>query len=71
MRLTDTDTLMESFEHALGAAPCELNGYEIWEILNAQEPVDAIPVEWLKTQLIDEFYDELIFRWRKEQEAIQ
>lgn len=44
MRLTDTDALMESFEHALGAAPCELNGYEIWEILNAQEPVDAIPV---------------------------
>lgn len=30
--------------------------------------IDAIPVEWLKTQLIDEFYDELIFRWQKEQE---
>ena len=33
------------------------------------EVVDAIPVEWLQTQLTDEAYDELIRRWKKEQEA--
>jgi hypothetical protein len=33
------------------------------------EVVEAIPVEWLQTQLIDEAYDELIRRWQKKQEA--
>jgi hypothetical protein len=33
------------------------------------EVVEAIPVEWLQTQLTDEAYDELILRWQKEQEA--
>ena len=33
------------------------------------EVVEAIPVEWLQTQLTDEAYDELIRRWKKEQEA--
>ena len=51
MRLIDADALMESFENVLGAAPCELNGYEIWEVLNAQEPIDAIPMDWLDDQI--------------------
>lgn len=80
MRLTDTDALMESFEHALGAAPCELNGYEIWEILNAQERIEAIPVEWLlkkkascvrmssRASQTAWLIGELIKEWRKEQE---
>jgi hypothetical protein len=33
------------------------------------EVVEAIPVEWLQTQLTDEAYDELILRWQKKQEA--
>ena len=51
MRLVDIDALMESFENVLGAAPCELNGYEIWEVLNAQEPIDAIPMDWMDAQI--------------------
>ena len=49
--MIDADALMESFENVLGAAPCELNGYEIWEVLNAQEPIDAIPMDWLDDQI--------------------
>ena len=41
---------MKSFESVLGAAPCELNGYEIWEVLNAQERIEAIPISWLEEQ---------------------
>ena len=48
MRLVDFDALMKSFYAVLGAAPCELNGYEILEVLNAQERIDAIPVGWLE-----------------------
>ena len=33
------------------------------------EVVEAIPVEWLQTQLTVEAYDELILRWQKKQEA--
>ena len=33
------------------------------------EVVEAIPVEWLQTKLTDEAYNELIRRWKKEQEA--
>ena len=51
MRLVDVDALMKSFENVLGAAPCELNGYEIWEVLNTQEHIDAIPVKWLFDKL--------------------
>ena len=51
MRLVDSDALMESFENVLGAAPCELNGYEIWEVLNAQESIDAIPIDWLREKM--------------------
>ena len=51
MRFVDSDALMESFENVLGAAPCELNGYEIWEVLNAQERIDAIPVEWMHDKI--------------------
>lgn len=31
--------------------------------------IPAVPLEWMKTQLTDESYDELISRWQKEQEA--
>ena len=51
MRFVDSDALMKSFENVLGAAPCELNGYEIWEVLNAQESVDAIPLDWLREKM--------------------
>ncbi len=34
------------------------------------ETVEAIPVEWLQTQLTEDAYDKLMFRWQqKEQEA--
>ena len=33
------------------------------------EVVEAIPVEWLQTQLTDDAYNKLIYRWQKEQEA--
>ena len=83
MRLVDSDALTESFENVLGAAPCELNGYEIWEVLNAQECIDAIPVEWLKAHIRPYHGDagdigltarngtikNLIREWQKEQEA--
>ena len=35
----------------------------------APEVVEAIPVEWLQTQLTDDAYNKLIYRWQKEQEA--
>lgn len=78
MRLVDSDALMKSFENVLGAAPCELNGYEIWEVLNAQERIDAIPVEWIfeQMQILHELHNKneyvlqwLIEMWQKEQEA--
>lgn len=51
MSFVDRDALMKSFESVLGAAPCELNGYEIWEVLNAQESIDAIPIDWLREKM--------------------
>ena len=77
MRLIDADALMKSFENVLGAAPCELNGYEISEVLNCQEPIDAIPVEWLEEHDSEgnEYgrryitVVEALSMWQKEQEA--
>lgn len=68
MRLVDADAL-ES-ETCCGCKNYEHKYANCIDCALANAPtIDAIPVEWLKTQLIDEFYDELIFRWQKEQEA--
>lgn len=79
VRLVDSDALMGSFENVLGAAPCELNGYEIWEVLNSQEGIDAIPVEWLEDKELDyrttgdkmfsDAFAVVIDEWQKGQEA--
>ena len=79
MRFVDSDALMKSFENVLGAAPCELNGYEIWEVLNAQERIDAIPVEWMEDKELDyrtigdkmfsDAFAVVISEWQKEQGA--
>jgi hypothetical protein len=66
---------MESFENVLGAAPCELNGYEIWEVLNAQERIEAIPVGWIidrandpeRAPLYRRYAQMLYEEWQKEQ----
>ena len=55
MKLIDANALMRGFEAVLGAAPCELSGYEIEEVLNDQPTIDAIPVEWLRKKQ-DEAY---------------
>ena len=70
-RLIDADALRlmkveecagHSIEYAMGWKACI-------DYVNAAPTIDAIPVEWLKTQLIDDSYDKLIFRWQKEQEG--
>ena len=79
MRFVDADALIKTMEgHVIimsafstmieARAQGQMKQTCIADVANAPT-IDAIPVGWLKTQLIDEFYDELIFRWQKEQEA--
>lgn len=68
MRQIDADGLKDNmFRYA--APEMVWDRGDIEHKINEMPTIDAIPLEWLKTQLIDEFYDELIFRWQKEQEA--
>lgn len=76
MSFIDRDKTMKAFESVLGASSCELNGYEIWEVLNSQESIEAIPIEWMKEQRDKEergthvwwIYQAIINKWQEEQE---
>ena len=80
MRLVDADALQQHFTDMQHYERCACNftsdggepateWYCVEEALENAPTVAAIPVEWMKTQLTDESYDELISRWQKEQET--
>lgn len=79
MRLIDADALKENMFH-YAAPEMVWDRGDIEHKINETPTIDAIPVEWLRSQLknnpndIESAYDdicinELIDRWQKEQEA--
>ena len=79
MRLIDADALVDIVETARKKART-LTGMDFVMVTKKQPTIDAIPVEWMRSQLknnpndIESAYDdicinELIDKWQKEQEA--